>query len=69
MHLLEFVGTENVCVIQPACKLHSVLARAEQIQIDYPNNVRLSDVVRPAGQLVDLLPPVARRPQRARPVS
>jgi Rrf2 family nitric oxide-sensitive transcriptional repressor len=60
MHLLECVGTDNVCVIQPACKLRGVLAKAEQIQMDYLNSVRLSDVVRPAGQLVDLLPPRRR---------
>jgi Rrf2 family nitric oxide-sensitive transcriptional repressor len=67
LHLLECVGTENVCVIQPACKLRGVLARAEQLQMDYLNSVRLSDVVRPAGQLVDLLPLAARprAPQRA----
>jgi Rrf2 family nitric oxide-sensitive transcriptional repressor len=71
MHLLECVGADenadNVCVIQPACKLRGVLAHAEQIQMDYLNSVRLSDVVRPAGQLVDLVPPAARRrvPQAA----
>lgn len=63
MHLLDCVGTENICVIQRACKLRGVLARAEQIQMDYLNSVRLSDVVRPAGQLVDLLPRAARRRQ------
>lgn len=68
LHLLECIGVENVCVIQPACKLRGVLARAEQLQMDYLNSVRLSDVVRPAGQLVDLLPPAARRPPRAQPV-
>jgi Rrf2 family nitric oxide-sensitive transcriptional repressor len=60
MHLLECVGTDNLCVIQPRCKLRGVLAQAEQIQMDYLNSVRLSDVVRPAGQLVDLLPSPAR---------
>jgi Rrf2 family nitric oxide-sensitive transcriptional repressor len=66
MHLLECVGVENVCVIQPACKLRRVLARAEEMQMDYLNSVRLSDVVRPAGQLVDLLP-AAARPRRPQP--
>lgn len=45
MHLLECVGTENVCVIQNHCKLKNVLARAEKLQLDYLNDVRLSDVV------------------------
>jgi len=55
-HLLECIGTPDVCVIQPGCKLRRVLAHAEALQMEYLNNVRLSDVVRPAGQLVDLLP-------------
>jgi Rrf2 family nitric oxide-sensitive transcriptional repressor len=45
MHLLECVGTENVCVIQDYCKLRNVLARAEQVQVDYLKGVRLSDVL------------------------
>src|SRR6476620_1454086 len=32
LHLLECVGVENVCVIQPGCKLRSVLAQAERLQ-------------------------------------
>jgi Rrf2 family nitric oxide-sensitive transcriptional repressor len=62
MHLLECVSTDNLCVIQPACKLRGVLAHAEQIQMDYLNSVRLSDVVQPGGQLVELLPSARRRP-------
>lgn len=45
MHLLECVGTENVCVIQKHCKLKGVLAQAEQIQLNYLNGVRLADVL------------------------
>jgi Rrf2 family nitric oxide-sensitive transcriptional repressor len=45
MHLLECVGTEDVCVIQPHCKLRGVLARAERLQLEYLNQVRLSDVI------------------------
>lgn len=45
MHLLECVGTDNVCVIQDYCKLRNVLARAEQVQVDYLKGVRLSDVL------------------------
>jgi Rrf2 family nitric oxide-sensitive transcriptional repressor len=51
LHLLECVGTENVCIIQPNCKLKRVLAEAERLQVDYLNSVRLADVVRPAGGL------------------
>ncbi len=45
MHLLECVGTENVCVIQDHCKLRNVLARAEKLQVDFLKTVRLSDVL------------------------
>jgi Rrf2 family nitric oxide-sensitive transcriptional repressor len=45
MHLLECVGTENVCIIQGHCKLRTVLAKAERLQLDYLNEVRLSDVI------------------------
>ena len=54
MHLLECVGTDNVCVIQPNCKLRGVLAEAERLQQTYLDGVRLSDVVRPGKQLVEL---------------
>jgi Rrf2 family nitric oxide-sensitive transcriptional repressor len=53
LHLLECVGTDNVCVIQPHCKLRGVLARAERLQTDYLHSVRLSDVLPvdpPAGR-------------------
>ena len=45
LHLLECVGTDNVCVIQDYCKLRNVLARAEQVQVDYLKTVRLCDVL------------------------
>jgi len=45
MHLLECVGTDEVCVIQSYCKLRNVLARAEQVQVDYLKSVKLSDVL------------------------
>ncbi len=57
LHLLDCVATENLCVIQPACKLRRVLTEAERIQSDYLNSVRLSDVVNPGEQLVDLVTP------------
>lgn len=48
VHLLECIGIENVCVIQQHCKLRTVLSRAEQVQMDYLNSVRLCDVL-PSG--------------------
>ncbi|HAH44934.1 Rrf2 family transcriptional regulator [Gimesia sp.] len=51
LHLLECVGTENVCVIQPFCKLKGVLAEAERIQRDYLNSVTLADVAPSRRQL------------------
>jgi Rrf2 family nitric oxide-sensitive transcriptional repressor len=45
MHLLECVGTENVCIIQKHCKLRNVLAKAERLQFEYLNDVRLADVL------------------------
>ena len=45
LHLLECVGTEDVCVIQSYCKLRNVLARAEQVQVDYLKSVTLSEVL------------------------
>ena len=45
MHLLECVGTDDVCVIQKHCKLRTVLAPAEKLQMDYLNSLCLSDVI------------------------
>lgn len=55
MHLLDCVVVENVCRIQPGCKLRSVLAEAERVQREYLNSVRLSDVVRPGQNLLELV--------------
>jgi Rrf2 family nitric oxide-sensitive transcriptional repressor len=54
MHLLQCVGTANVCIIQPGCRLRSVLATAEQIQVDYLQTVKLSDIVQPGGRLLEI---------------
>lgn len=54
MHLLECVGVDDVCVIQPDCRLRGVLAEAERVQMEYLRGVKLSDVVTPGGQLVEL---------------
>jgi Rrf2 family nitric oxide-sensitive transcriptional repressor len=53
-HLLECVSIENVCTIQPGCRLRGVLAQAEKLQMDYLNSVRLSDVVQSGGQLLEI---------------
>lgn len=45
MHLLDCVVLEKVCVIERSCKLKQVMAKAEQIQRDYFNSVRLTDVL------------------------
>ena len=54
LRLLECVAAENICVIQPGCRLRSVLAEAERRQIDYLNSVQLSDIVRPGGRLLEI---------------
>jgi Rrf2 family nitric oxide-sensitive transcriptional repressor len=56
MHLLECVGTDDVCVIQPLCKLRDVLVEAERRQVEYLNSVTLHDVVSamPQNALVSL---------------
>ena len=55
MHLLECIGVDGICTIQPACRLRGVLAEAERLQVEYLLGVRLSDVVKPGGQLVELV--------------
>lgn len=54
MHLLDCVGIENVCVIQPGCKLKSVLAKAERIQMEYLQSVKLSDLLTPGVTLLQI---------------
>ncbi len=54
LHLLECVGTEGVCVIQPFCKLKGVLAEAERLQREYLNSVTLADVAPSRRQLKQL---------------
>lgn len=62
MHLLECVGTDNVCAIQPGCRLRRVLAQAERIQREYLDSVRLSDVVEPGGWLREFEPSAVTPP-------
>lgn len=69
MHLLDCVGMDNVCVIQPNCRLKRVLAEAERLQFEYLNSVRLCDVVRPGRDLAEFaLAPVStsRAPAKIR---
>lgn len=68
LHLLECVGTENVCVIQSYCKLRNVLARAEQVQMDYLKEVKLSDVlpIKNIGTKRSLLQRSSRKPRRTK---
>jgi Rrf2 family nitric oxide-sensitive transcriptional repressor len=54
MHLLDCVGIENVCVIQPGCRLKTVLAKAEQIQMEYLQSVTLSDLLTPGVSLLQI---------------
>ncbi|HCO26647.1 MAG: transcriptional regulator, Rrf2 [Gimesia sp.] len=55
LHLLECVGTENVCIIQPFCKLKGVLAEAERVQLEYLNSVTLADVAPSYRQLKSII--------------
>jgi Rrf2 family nitric oxide-sensitive transcriptional repressor len=54
MNLLECVSTDGVCVIERGCALKKVLAKAERIQMEYLMSVKLSDVVKPGGQLLEI---------------
>ena len=51
MHLLDCVHIEDVCVIQPFCKLKNILATAERIQMEYLNSLTLLDVIPRAREL------------------
>ncbi len=44
-HLLDCLGTPNVCTIQSFCKLRGVLAEAERLQREYLSGVTLADVL------------------------
>jgi len=54
LHLLECINTENVCAIQPFCKLKGVLAEAERVQLEYLNSVTLADVAPSTRQLMSI---------------
>jgi len=57
LHLLDCVVMENVCRIQPGCRLRSALAEAERLQTEYLRGIRLSDVVPSGSSLVELTVP------------
>lgn len=54
MHLLECVGGEQICVIQPFCRLKGVLAEAERRQMDYLRSVTLREVLPKERDLVTI---------------
>jgi len=56
MHLLECVGTDGVCTIQPNCRLRGILAEAERVQLEYLNRFTIADVVQPGGGLAEFMP-------------
>ena len=51
LHLLDCIGTADVCSIQSFCRLKGVLAEAERVQRDYLNSVTLADVLPTRAQL------------------
>jgi len=51
MHLLDCIGTENVCAIQSFCELKGILGEAERRQLNYLNSKTLRDVVPTNRQL------------------
>ncbi len=55
MHLLDCVGTPDVCVIQPGCVLRGVLAEAERRQMDYLDSVTLESLLPRTGALVTFM--------------
>lgn len=62
LHLLECVGTEGVCVIQPGCKLKHVFAEAERRQFDYLQQITLQDVLPERQQFVQLSSLASKKP-------
>ena len=54
LHLLDCVAIDDVCVIQPGCRLKTILSEAEQLQRDYFAKFTIADVVKPGASLVQL---------------
>lgn len=57
LNLHDCVTTNDVCVIQPFCRLRGVLAEAERVQMEYLHSVTLADVVPSKRQYVRLEKP------------
>lgn len=57
MHLLDCVRIDDVCVIQPGCRLRTILAEAEQVQLDYLRRFTLADIVDAGADLIQLTVP------------
>lgn len=51
IHLLECVDMDGFCVIQPGCRLRRVLIEAERRQMEYLDDVKLSDLLPDDGVL------------------
>ena len=66
MHLLDCVKSDDVCVIQPGCRLRGILAEAEQVQLDYLRRFTLADIVEAGADLVQLTLP-ARPTRQSKP--
>ncbi len=67
LHLLDCVRIDEVCVIQQHCRLRIVLTAAEQLQQQFFDRIRLSDLLRGAGPVpVASLRFVSSRQPRAR---
>lgn len=60
MHLLDCVGTDDVCAVQSFCKLRGVLGEAERRQMAYLDSVTLHDVL-PAPRDVERVAAGSRR--------
>ena len=54
LHLLDCVSTEDVCVIQPFCRLRNVLTEAERRQIDYLQSISLDELIPTKRQLTQI---------------
>ena len=54
LQLLDCVSMDNVCSIQPFCKLKKKLAEAQRLQVDYLCSISLADVVPSTRQFQQL---------------
>lgn len=44
LHLMECMESDDVCAIQPFCKLKAAFAEAERVQLEFLNGITLRDV-------------------------